>query len=220
MRDAVEDYIKTVYTLSLDHSKVSPSLVAVHLEVTPAAVTKMVVRLKDLKLIRYSREKGLRLTPPGEKMALKTLRQHRLIELYLMKALGYTWDQVHDEADRLEHVISDRFEEKIAVFLGDPTHDPHGDPIPTKEGKVYMTEQVPITHLEPRERAVISRVNDSDPEMLAYLGELGMYPGTPIELIDRSRFGGPYRVKVSGKSHSIGVELAENVFVIIKEHTK
>jgi DtxR family Mn-dependent transcriptional regulator len=212
---AVEDYVKAIYKLSLDNKRVTPSLVAEHLGVSSAAVTKMVKKLQELKLVRYIRPKGLSLSPAGEKIALEVIRHHRLLELYLTEALGYSWDEVHQEAEKLEHVISENFEERIEKLLGYPTHDPHGSPIPTRDGRVETRDLEVLAELGPGDKGVIRQVSDGDAEMLAFLGELGMYPGTQIEMLGKEPFGGPLRIKVSGKDHAIGSQLAENVFVSI-----
>lgn len=210
---SVQDYVKAIYKLSLDNTTITPTHVAERLGVSSAAVTKMVRKLQDLKLARYARSKGLSLTPAGEKIALEVIRHHRLLELYLTEALGYSWDEVHDEAEKLEHVISEHFEEKIEKLLGYPTHDPHGAPIPTRDGNVEASEIVTLSRLEPGQQAVIRQVSDKDSAMLSYLGGLGMYPGTPIEMVGKDPYGGSLRIKVSGKDHSIGSELAEKVFI-------
>lgn len=210
---AVEDYLKTVYKLSQRTSRVTPSAVAEAQEVSLAAVTKMVKRLKELKLVAYERGRGIELTAGGTKVALEIIRHHRLLEVYLKEALGYTWDQVDGEAEILEHVISEEFEDRIDAMLGHPTHDPHGDPIPTKDLEIDSTVHPPLVEMEPGQKARVARVSDEDPAMLRYLGELGIYPAAGVELLEREPFGGPYRVKVDGREHRIGEELARNVFV-------
>lgn len=210
---AVEDYTKAIYKLSINNERVTPTMVAESLAVSAAAVTKMVRRLGDLKLVVYSRANGLKLSPSGEKIALEVIRHHRLIELYLTEALGYTWDEVHDEAERLEHVISEEFETRIEEFLGHPTHDPHGAPIPTRDGRIEMPDVTALSHLRPGEGGTIHRVSDSDAAKLSYLGKLGMYPGTPVEMVRVEPYGGSLRVRVSGEDREIGRELADTVFI-------
>jgi DtxR family Mn-dependent transcriptional regulator len=210
---AVEDYLKAIYRLCLERNKVTPSHVADDLRVSSAAVTKMVQKLKDLKLVHSHRERGLTLTPAGEKIALEVIRHHRLLELYLTEALGYSWDEVHQEAEKLEHVISEHFEERIEKLLGYPTHDPHGSPIPTRDGRVEAQNLRALTALQPGDKAVIRQVSDRDAEMLSFLGGLGMYPGAAIEMMEREPYGGSLRIKVAGKDQAIGSELAEHVFV-------
>ncbi len=217
--EAVEDYLKAIYQLSLRCDRVTPSAVADRLEISSAAVTKMVKRLRDLDLVEYSRGEGLRLSHEGRRNAVRVLRAHRLIELFLTRELDLPWEEVHLEAERLEHVVSERVEERIDVILGHPTHDPHGHPIPSRNGGIERTELTPLDQLEPGERAVVSRVADSDPEMLHYIGELGMYPGAPLEMLEPEPFGGSLRVRISQIEHPVGRELAANVFIIRKaEH--
>ena len=214
---AVQDYLKVIYKLSHSSLRCTPSVVAERLDVSPAAVTKMVKRLLELNLATYERTQEIALTPAGEKIALEMIRHHRLLELYLMEALGYSWDQVDGEAEKLEHVISEEFEERIDALLGYPTHDPHGDPIPTKDGVLHHVEHAPLGNLEPGQSAVVRRVTDGDPAMLRYLAQLGLFPDTPVELIEREPYGGPLRVRVAGTERSVGAELAANVFVALRD---
>ncbi|MFB3786532.1 MAG: metal-dependent transcriptional regulator [bacterium] len=212
---AAEDYLKSVYKLAREHPVVIPSLVAGQLGISPAAVTKMVKRLGEMNLIRYSRRQGIRLTSTGEKIALRVIRHHRLIELYLIEALHFTWDQVHEEAERLEHVISESFEDKIDAYLGFPTRDPHGAPIPGKDGWVENTRSRRLAELKPGQRGIIQHVSNDDAAMLRYMGEMGLFPGVEVVLIARDPFGGPYRVQIGGQQHAIGPEVARNVFISI-----
>lgn len=211
----IEDYLKTIYVLSIDESHVAPSMLAESFTVTPAAVTKMMKRLQALNLVNYARSNGVRLTQEGNKIAIEILRHHRLIELYLIKALGYRWDQVHEEAERLEHVISDVFVEKIDEYLGFPTHDPHGDPIPSKEGVILKRETVPLNEMSPGEERQIERVSDTDSEMLKYMEKLGITPGVAIEYIKEEPYGGSIHIKVNGERCEVGRELASNIFVSV-----
>jgi DtxR family Mn-dependent transcriptional regulator len=210
---AVEDYLKAVYKLSQQGGRVAPSAVAEIQGVSLAAVTKMVRRLRELKLVTYARARGIALTPAGSKVALEIIRHHRLLEVYLKEALGYTWDQVDGEAEVLEHVISEEFEDRIDKMLGHPTHDPHGDPIPTKDGRIDATLHPSLLEMEPGQKGRVARVSDADPEMLRYLGKLGIYPEVAVELVEREPFGGPFHVRIAGRKHRIGEELARNVFV-------
>jgi DtxR family transcriptional regulator, Mn-dependent transcriptional regulator len=210
---AVQDYVKIIYKLSHSEQRCTPSLVAGRAGVSPAAVTKMLKRLQELKLVLYTRSQEIQLTPSGEKVALEIIRHHRLLEAYLTEALGYTWDQVDHEADRLEHVISEEFEDKIDELLGFPTRDPHGDPIPTKDGRLDHVLHGTLGEMVPGEAGVVRRVTDKDPEMLRYMGVLGLYPDTAIEMVSKEPYGGPLRVRIRGAVHAIGRELAENIFV-------
>jgi DtxR family Mn-dependent transcriptional regulator len=216
-RNAVEDYVKSIYKLSLENKKVTPTMVAEDQGVTQAAVTKMVQRLKVLKLVQYARATGLALSPAGRKIALEVIRHHRLIELYLTEALGYSWDQVHEEAEKLEHVISEQFEEQIEKVLGYPTRDPHGAPIPGRDGTIELPDTTALVDMKPGEHGTVEHVNDDDSEMLSFLGDMGMYPGTEVEMIGREPYGGSFRIKVSGKDRAVGSEVAANVFVAMEE---
>ncbi|HEU4753420.1 MAG TPA: metal-dependent transcriptional regulator, partial [Armatimonadota bacterium] len=191
----------------------TPSQVAARLGVSAPAVTKMVKRLQELKLVAPARSPELVLTAAGEKIALEIIRHHRLLETYLVEALGYTWDRVDEEAEKLEHVISEEFEDRIDELLGFPTRDPHGDPIPTREGHVPLDDFHTLADLEPGRAAIVRRVSDRDAEMLRYIGGLGLYPDTAVEMLSREPFGGPLHVRVSGKERAIGRELAGHILV-------
>ena len=210
---AVEDYLKAIYDLSHTRERVALSAVAERRGVSLPAATKMVRRLGELKLVRYERRGGVELTGGGRKVALEMIRHHRLIELYLKEALGYSWDLVDEEADRLEHVISEEFEDRIDALLGHPTRDPHGAPIPTKDGEIDLTQHPALAELEPGRPARVARVHDHDPEMLRYLGDLGLYPDARVELITKEPFGGPLRLRIDGQERTVGEELARHVFI-------
>jgi DtxR family Mn-dependent transcriptional regulator len=208
---AAQDYLKAIYELQPQGA--TPSLVAERLGVSAPAVTKMVRRLVELRLARCEKHPPLALTPAGEKIALEVIRHHRLLEAYLAEALGYSWDQVDAEAEKLEHVISEEFEDRIDAALGYPTHDPHGDPIPTRDGRIEAAQCQRLSDLAEGSSGVIARVSDSDPELLRYLGGLGLYPNTPVELRSRAPFGGPLTVRARSGEHAIGREAAEQIFV-------
>jgi len=210
---AVQDYLKTIYKLQEDNGVVSTSALAEAMEVAAASVTGMVKKLAGLKLVRHNPYQGVTLTKAGEKMALEVIRHHRLLELYLAEALGYSWDKVHEEAERLEHVISEEFEEKIFEALGRPTRDPHGDPIPAKDGTVVAAEHDRLSDLEPGATGVIRQVSDSDAEMLRYLGTRGLVPNAPVEVLEKAPFNGPVTVKTRETSHVLGRDLAQHIRV-------
>lgn len=214
---AVQDYLKAIYQLGEREGRVAPSAVADTLGVSQAAVTKMVRRLGDLELVTYVRADGIRLTGEGEKVALETLRHHRLLETFLAEKLGYSWDEVHDEAEKLEHVISEEFERKIDRVLGHPTHDPHGAPIPTRDGRVPAERHPSLAEVDPGTTVRVECVDNSDPDRLRYLGELGLYPETVVRVGKRDPFGGPLHVEVAGERRSLGDELAGAVFVSIRK---
>ena len=206
---AVQDYAKAIYSLGarLDQP-VSTSALADRLGVSAASASAMVKRLAALGLVAHEPYRGVTLTVDGERVALAVIRHHRLIELYLANALGMPWDRVHEEAEVLEHAISPELSELIAEKLGNPTRDPHGDPIPTREGEIDEGATRALADLEPGERGVFARVSDSDPEMLRYLADLGIAPGAQLSVVSRQPFGGPLTVRVGGRDHALGRELA------------
>jgi DtxR family Mn-dependent transcriptional regulator len=173
----------------------------------------MVRRLRDDGLVDYTRSEGLRLTTAGAATAARVVRKHRLVELFLARELGLPLEEVHMEAERLEHVISDRVGERLNEMLGRPTRDPHGHPIPTSDGRIDEPATTQLLSLEPGVRAVISRVPDSDAGTLRYLGEMGMFPGAQVEVLAIEPYGGSLRLMVSGADRSIGRELAGKVYV-------
>jgi DtxR family Mn-dependent transcriptional regulator len=209
----MEDYLKAIYRLSLEMDTVTTQSIADMLGISGPSVTNMVKRLDDLKLLRHTRYHGVRLTTAGERIALEVLRHHRLLERYLAEALGYSWDQVQDEAERLEHHVSEEFESRIDSLLGYPTTDPHGDPIPSREGIIAPVSTQRLLDLGPGEEAVIERVSDRDPEQLRYLGSLGLYPGETVRVVERLPFEGPIRIMIHGTDHVIGRPLAAAVHV-------
>jgi DtxR family Mn-dependent transcriptional regulator len=210
---AVQDYLKAIYKLQELGGAVTTSALAEEMEVTAASTTGMVKKLASLKLVKHSPYQGVILTKAGQKMALEVIRHHRLLELYLAEALGYTWDKVHEEAERLEHVISEEFEEKIFEALGRPTRDPHGDPIPSKDGTVITADHERLSDLEPGAGGVIRQVSNSDAEMLRYLGQRGLVPDTALEVVDKAPFNGPLTVRAGRTSHVLGRELARHIWV-------
>lgn len=210
---AMEDYLKVIYRLSEDGVKVSTQGIAERLGVAAPSVTGMIKRLADLNLVRHERYREIALTPAGQKAALEVVRHHRLLELYLAEALGYSWDEVHDEAERLEHTISEEFEARIDRALGFPTTDPHGDPIPSLSGTIQRIPEDRLSSLVSGESAMISRVSDSSPEKLRYLATMGMYPDTEIHLVERLPFDGPLRIRVGEDEHIVGHELANSIHV-------
>ena len=213
----MEDYLKTIYLLQERSGKgVSTTAIAQAVSVTPASVTGMVKKLAEMKLARHARYQGVELTKAGQKIALEVVRHHRLLELFLIEALGYSWDEVHAEADHLEHVISENFEDRIAARLGHPAIDPHGDPIPSKDGTIAVVRQRSLLNLEPGQSAEITRVSDANPAMLRYAAGLGLLPQTRVTLIDAEPFGGSLRLEVGKTEHSIGRELAAQIFVAME----
>src|SRR5574341_1252571 len=213
LSQAVQDYLKTIYKLQEQGGAVSTSALAEAMGVAAASATGMVKKLAGLKLARHNPYQGVVLTKAGEKMALEVIRHHRLLELYLAEALGYSWDKVHAEAERLEHVISEEFEEKIFEALGRPTRDPHGDPIPAKDGTMAGVSHDRLSDMEPGATGVIRRVSDRSAEMLRYLALRGMVPDATVEVMEKAPFNGPITVKMGETSHVLGRDLASHIHV-------
>ena len=211
---AMEDYLKAIYQLTFTGQKVSTSQLAEKLECTAASVTNMLQKLSELKLVQYAPYQGVKLTSAGSKIALEVIRHHRLIELYLAEMLGFSWDKVHAEADKLEHVISEEFEEKIDEALGHPTRDPHGDPIPTKEGDVGQEDFDSLWEAQEGQKVTVRRVSDTDPEVLRYLASIGIYPKVTISLLKRDPFGGPLHIRIGSNQQTLSEELARQIYVL------
>ena len=203
----VEDYAKAIYTLQR-RGGVTTNALAERLRVTAGSVSAMLKKLDNLGLVTHTPYKGVELTAEGEQLALEIIRHHRLLELYLAESLGVPWDRVHDEAEILEHHISEELEAAIAAKLGHPTHDPHGDPIPSVDLRIDEGETVPLQALEVGDHGRFVRVSDSDPEMLRYLTERGIAPGDDFEIVDRQPFGGPVWARFHGEVHVLGGGLA------------
>jgi DtxR family Mn-dependent transcriptional regulator len=207
---AIEDYAKAIYALQErgEGCAVTTNALAERLGVTPASASAMVKKLDGMGLVTHVRYRGVQLTATGTAIALEVLRHHRLLELYLSESLGVPWDRVHDEAEVLEHVLSEELEELIAAKLGDPTHDPHGDPIPTREGLMPDEPTVSLQALATGDAGRFVRISDSDPEMLRYLAARGIAPGDAFEVIDKQPFDGPVFARFAGEVHVLGGSLA------------
>ena len=210
--ESAQDYLKAIWKLER-MGDMSTSALAESLGVTPASATAMLKKLATLGLVVHERYHGATLTPAGERMALEVVRHHRLLELYLMEALGLTWDQVHQEAERLEHHLSDKLEAAIDQALGYPTRDPHGDPIPSPELLLARDELVCLSDLEAGSMTVVRRVPDGDPELLRYLASLGLVPAEEVTVVEQAPFDGPVTVEVRGSRHAIGRSLAARIEV-------
>lgn len=209
-----EDYLKAIYDLERSGNAAGTNEIAAQLAIAPASVSGMVRRLAEQGLIEHERYRGARLTEAGRRAALRTLRRHRIIEAYLAQALGYPWDRVHDEAERLEHAASDELVDRMAAAIGEPARDPHGAPIPTREGAVDEPRLTSIDELAVGERARVRRVSDRDGDRLRYLAELGMTPGTTFEVVELAPFDGPVTLRLDdGTTRSVGRALARQVLV-------
>lgn len=205
---SVEDYLKAIYRLTPEGRPAATSEIAHLLELSAPSVSGMVKRLSELGLLEHLPYKGVQLTAEGRRAALKMVRRHRLIESYLVEFLGYSWDTVHQEAERLEHAVSDTLVERMAAALGHPTVDPHGDPIPTADGSVEEPETTPLAVLDAGDTAEIVRVVENDADRLRYLASLGLKPGATITVLDRQPFGGPVTIETRGEIQVIGQALA------------
>jgi DtxR family Mn-dependent transcriptional regulator len=213
----VEDYLKTIYNLTAASGRATTNQIAEQLGVTPASVTNMLQKLAVTQppLVEYRKHRGVVLTEKGEQVALEIIRHHRLLEMFLHETLGYGWDEVHDEADRLEHFISEEMEERIALSLGDPRHDPHGDPIPTRDLRMAVSPALPLSQLRPPQRARVQRVRDADPQLLRYLEDQGITPEASLTVLDYSPFDDNLQIQVEGREQPIvlGPSVTSQVFV-------
>jgi DtxR family Mn-dependent transcriptional regulator len=206
---AIEDYVKAIFALEARTGEaVTTTALADRLGVTAGSVSAMLRRLDQLGLTTHEPYRGARLTAEGRRVALEVVRHHRLLELFLAQVLELPWDRVHAEAEVLEHVLSEELETRIATMLGDPTHDPHGDPIPSADFELPESTTESLETLEPGDSGVFVRVSDSDPAMLRYLAELSIAPGDRFGVIERQPFGGPLAVEFGGQRHLIGGQLA------------
>jgi DtxR family Mn-dependent transcriptional regulator len=210
---AVEDYLKTIYEIQREQGKVATTVLAERLGVAPASVTGMIKKLAAMKLAVHEPYQGVVLSQAGEKIAVEVLRHHRLIELFLAETLGIPWDQVHEEAHRIEHVISDYLADRIDTALGHPSTDPHGAPIPTRDGVIKRPPSLRLLDLEPGQSGVITEVYDNDSALLRYLGELGLYPKVEVTLVAVAPFDGPLTVRVGDTNHALGREAANQILV-------
>jgi len=216
---ASQDYLKAIYHLSRQNGRATTSQLADHLSVKPASVTNMLKKMAvaDPPLVNYQKHQGATLTPSGQKIALEVLRHHRLLELFLHEILGFSWDEVHDEAERMEHCISERMEERIAALLGNPEYNPHGAPIPDYDLNVSASNWLPMSTLRGGETAVIRRVRDEDNDMLRYLDKIGLRLNTRFTITDYIPFDNNLHLLIDGQTQPIvvGARISDNVSVEI-----
>jgi DtxR family Mn-dependent transcriptional regulator len=213
LSQTAEDYLKEVYKLQSEQGRATTSGVAERVGVSPPSATAMLKKLAALGLVKHERYRGVQLTSAGEKAAIEVIRHHRLLEQYLSETLGLPIDEVHAEADRLEHVLSEELEARIDESLGYPTHDPHGDPIPDANLELPPEKERALADLGEGERAIVRRVPDADTELLRYLSDLGLVPGEAVELVHAAPFGGPLTVLSGGAEHAVARELAAQIGV-------
>lgn len=215
LSQSVEDYLKAIYVIQSDGEAATTTTIAKALGVSSASVTNMLKRLAKMNLLVHESYKGASLTPKGSTIALEIIRHHRLLELYLKDVMGYSWDEVHAEAENLEHHISEQFEDKIAELLNHPTHDPHGDPIPSKDGVMPVMANLSVSEAETDIDYVIGRVKDQDPELLRYLEKIGVIPGVKLQVMEKEPFNGPLRIKLEDKvERTIGYAIASEVYLL------
>ena len=212
---SIQDYLKNIYELTENGEAASTNALARKLNVSAPSVTGMIQKLASAKpaLVEYQKHQGVTLTKQGTKAALEVIRHHRLLEAWLVQTLGYSWDEVHEEAERLEHVISEGFERRIAAAMGHPLRDPHGELIPTEDLKMPLDDSTPLSSLRPNQSGTIQRVKAPDPELLRYLDGLGLIPGAHIEVNEHSPFDHNLTIKVGRKSVVLGLNITSKIFV-------
>lgn len=211
--ESIQDYLKQTYKLQEEHEYVTISQLAAKLRVSAPSVTQMVKKLAKEKLVDYTPYQGVMLTEKGKKIALEVIRHHRLLELFLSEILGYPLEKVDEEAERLEHFISEEFEQKINERLGNPKVDPHGDPIPTIDGKVSRHNYLSLEKVSAGDKLVIKCVSDFNPDMLRYMNELGLLPNVHVKVVGKEPFNGPLKVKIGDREVVVGHDLAKAIFV-------
>ncbi len=209
--ESIEDYLKAIYDIQKEMGKVSTNSLSEKLNVAPASVTSMIKKLSLKKLLTHKRYQGVKLTKAGQRIALEVIRHHRLIELYLQEALGVPWDLVHNEAEKWEHVISEDLEERIDKKLGYPISDPHGSPIPKRDGTVIELDSIPLTDLKPGQTGEVAKVSDHDPKLLRYIGDMGLYPKAKVKVVSVEPFSGPLTINVEKNKYIIGSEAAQYI---------
>lgn len=212
---STQDYLKTIYELTENGENATTNALAKKLNISPPSVTGMIQKLASAKpaLVEYQKHQGVTLTKEGKKAALEVIRHHRLLEAWLVQTLGYSWDEVHEEAERLEHVISEDFEQRIAAAMGHPDRDPHGEPIPSADLKMPFDDSTRLSALRPNQTATIKRVIASDKDLLRHLDGMGLVPGAQIEVNDYSPFDHNLTIRVGRKSFVLGLSITNKIFV-------
>jgi len=212
---SIQDYLKHIYDLTASGQSASTNALSERLKVKPASITNMIQKLASTKpaLVEYRKHQGVKLTKQGKKAALEVIRHHRLLEAWLVQTLGYSWDEVHEEAERLEHVISEDFERRIAAAMGHPLRDPHGELIPTVDLKMPIDESTTLAALRPGQKAIIQSVRNADDKLLRYLESQGLLPGTQIEIMEYSPFDHNLTVKTGTKMNILGLSITSKIFI-------
>ena len=211
--EAIEDYLKTIYKLESENQRVSTNMLAENMGFAPASVTGMLKKLAGLKLVKYQPYRGVQLTRQGRQRALKVLRYHRLAELYLVKVLGMPWDEVHEEAEKWEHVISENLEKRIDDQLGHPQTCPHGAPIPSRNGALRASHLIRLDKIKTGQSSQIMEIRDENPDLLKYLGKLGVFPGVEFRLLDVAPIGGVITIQIGKSKIALGQEVYGNLYV-------
>ncbi|NIV71389.1 MAG: metal-dependent transcriptional regulator [Calditrichae bacterium] len=211
--EIIEDYLKSIYILQREKKNVATTTLARRLNIAPASVTGMIKKLADMNLITYEPYQGVQLTKAGKNIALEVIRHHRLVELFLSEALGVPWDKVHEEAEKWEHVLSEDLEERIDEMLGYPTHDPHGSPIPDRSGEMASRSALSLADLKPGDSASIVEVSDRDPDLLRYLGSMGLYPKSEVAVVEIAPFDGPIKIVINDEEYMLGKKVANQIYV-------
>jgi DtxR family Mn-dependent transcriptional regulator len=211
--EAIEDYLKAIYEIERNSGKTTTTDLARRLDVTPASVSGMIKKLAGLELVTHRPYRGVVLTEKGFKISMSVLRQHRLLELYLVEQMGLSWDKVHEEADKLEHVLSDYLEERIDFLLGHPATDPHGASIPDREGSMPKPAAMRLAELVAGQSATVAEIEDHDPELLRYIGRKGLLPQTRVKVLSIEPFDGPLTIRVEGSEHTLGKAVAHCIYV-------
>jgi DtxR family Mn-dependent transcriptional regulator len=212
--EAIEDFLKAVYLLQQEHDRVQTSVLAEALSITAPSTTEMAKKLAKANLVVHAPYRGIHLTPAGERVALAIVRNHRLLEQFLVEALGYSWDEVHPEAERLEHAVSEQLAERIAAYLGHPRYDPHGDPIPGPDGEMRARELTPLSEWPPGTPGTVARLRDQSSDVLRYLAEKGLVIDAHVEVVRVDPFDGPLTLRVNGDEQVIGANIAQMVLVV------
>ena len=212
---SIQDYLKNIYELTENGEAASTNTLAKRLNVSAPSVTGMVQKLASARpaLVKYKKHQGVTLTSEGKKAALEVIRHHRLLETWLVQTLGYSWDEVHEEAERLEHVISEEFEQRIAAAMGHPLRDPHGELIPTADLKMPPEESTPLSALRPKQTAKVKCVKNADAKLLRHLENLGLVPGAQIKITDYSSFDHNLTVRVGVNTHVLGLSITGKIFI-------
>jgi DtxR family transcriptional regulator, Mn-dependent transcriptional regulator len=209
----MREYLGEIYRLERSPEGVTTSALAERLEVSSSAVARMLRRLDEVGMLRHVPYQGVQLTPQGEREALRSIRRHRLLEVFLVKVMGFRWDEVHEQAHGLQLTITEAFEDRMDAVAGYPTHCPHGDPIPPKDGRIAEVHDQPLLEAPVGAKGVLRRVKTDDSEKLRYLAQLGLVPGVPLQVVGRAPFNGPLRIRAKGAEHVLGAELAQSLRV-------